>query len=159
MWNFFRLEAEHLNNVGEFRAVRDISLHPIKLQPKDEGEEDVLHPLPSLPQGSVGSMQVAHISSHNNSHNASIKSLNVNHSPNSRTPVVTSCNIVIENHPNEVLAAVANKLSADEHTARTAVKNSTETLTEAPDEIELVTANHSMEADPQVTEMLTDTAV
>ncbi|CBY40785.1 unnamed protein product [Oikopleura dioica] len=26
IWNFFRLENEHLNNVGEFRAVREISL-------------------------------------------------------------------------------------------------------------------------------------
>lgn len=29
-WNFFRLENEHLNNCGEFRAVRDISIAPIK---------------------------------------------------------------------------------------------------------------------------------
>ena len=28
-WNFFRLENEHLNNCGEFRAVRDISLAPL----------------------------------------------------------------------------------------------------------------------------------
>ena len=26
VWNFFRLENEHLNNCGEFRAVREISL-------------------------------------------------------------------------------------------------------------------------------------
>ena len=31
IWNFFRLENEHLNNCGEFRAVRDISLAPLKL--------------------------------------------------------------------------------------------------------------------------------
>ena len=30
MWNFFRLENEHLNNCGEFRAVRDISIAPIE---------------------------------------------------------------------------------------------------------------------------------
>jgi len=30
IWNFFRLENEHLNNVGEFRAVRDIFIAPIK---------------------------------------------------------------------------------------------------------------------------------
>ena len=30
IWNFFRLEHEHLNNCGEFRAVRDISIAPIK---------------------------------------------------------------------------------------------------------------------------------
>lgn len=29
MWNFFRLENEHLNNCGKFRAVRDISIAPI----------------------------------------------------------------------------------------------------------------------------------
>lgn len=31
IWNFFRLENEHLNNVGQFRAVRDISIKPIRL--------------------------------------------------------------------------------------------------------------------------------
>ena len=30
VWNFFRLENEHLNNCGEFRAVRDISVAPLK---------------------------------------------------------------------------------------------------------------------------------
>lgn len=29
MWNYFRLENEHLNNVGKFRAVRDISIGPM----------------------------------------------------------------------------------------------------------------------------------
>jgi xenotropic and polytropic retrovirus receptor 1 len=29
VWNFFRLENEHLNNCGKFRAVRDISIAPI----------------------------------------------------------------------------------------------------------------------------------
>ncbi|KAJ8922421.1 hypothetical protein NQ315_004367 [Exocentrus adspersus] len=29
MWNFFRLENEHLNNCGKFRAVRDISVAPL----------------------------------------------------------------------------------------------------------------------------------
>lgn len=29
MWNFFRLENEHINNCGKFRAVRDISIAPI----------------------------------------------------------------------------------------------------------------------------------
>lgn len=28
VWNFFRLENEHLNNCGKFRAVRDISVAP-----------------------------------------------------------------------------------------------------------------------------------
>jgi hypothetical protein len=30
VWNFFRLENEHLNNCGQFRAVRDISISPIQ---------------------------------------------------------------------------------------------------------------------------------
>ncbi|XP_046733958.1 xenotropic and polytropic retrovirus receptor 1 homolog isoform X2 [Diprion similis] len=29
VWNFFRLENEHLNNCGKFRAVRDISIAPM----------------------------------------------------------------------------------------------------------------------------------
>jgi hypothetical protein len=29
IWNFFRLENEHLNNTGEFRAVRDIRIKPL----------------------------------------------------------------------------------------------------------------------------------
>lgn len=29
VWNFFRLENEHLNNCGKFRAVRDISVAPM----------------------------------------------------------------------------------------------------------------------------------
>ncbi|XP_063237550.1 solute carrier family 53 member 1-like isoform X2 [Bacillus rossius redtenbacheri] len=29
LWNFFRLENEHLNNCGKFRAVRDISVAPL----------------------------------------------------------------------------------------------------------------------------------
>lgn len=29
IWNFFRLENEHLNNCGQFRAVRDISIAPM----------------------------------------------------------------------------------------------------------------------------------
>ncbi|MCL4125712.1 UNVERIFIED_CONTAM: hypothetical protein GTU68_058249 [Idotea baltica] len=29
IWNFFRLENEHLNNCGKFRAVRDISIIPL----------------------------------------------------------------------------------------------------------------------------------
>lgn len=30
VWNFFRLENEHVNNVGRFRAVRDIDLRPLR---------------------------------------------------------------------------------------------------------------------------------
>jgi len=29
VWNFFRLENEHLNNCGQFRVVRDISIAPM----------------------------------------------------------------------------------------------------------------------------------
>lgn len=29
IWNYFRLENEHLNNCGNFRAVRDISVAPL----------------------------------------------------------------------------------------------------------------------------------
>ncbi|KRY19688.1 Xenotropic and polytropic retrovirus receptor 1, partial [Trichinella patagoniensis] len=36
IWNYFRLENEHLNNCGQFRAVRDISLRPLA---KGEVEE------------------------------------------------------------------------------------------------------------------------
>ena len=42
VWNFFRLENEHLNNVGEFRAVRDIAVVPLdigSLGGEDEEEE------------------------------------------------------------------------------------------------------------------------
>lgn len=30
LWNYFRLENEHVNNCGQFRAVRDISVKPLK---------------------------------------------------------------------------------------------------------------------------------
>lgn len=30
MWNVFRLENEHMNNVGRFRTYRDISVQPFK---------------------------------------------------------------------------------------------------------------------------------
>ena len=32
VWNFFRLENEHLNNCGQFRVIRDISVHVIDLK-------------------------------------------------------------------------------------------------------------------------------
>ncbi|XP_032309398.1 xenotropic and polytropic retrovirus receptor 1 [Drosophila ananassae] len=45
VWNFFRLENEHLNNCGKFRAVRDISIAPLDssdqaliLRMMDEGD-------------------------------------------------------------------------------------------------------------------------
>ncbi|VDP22756.1 unnamed protein product [Soboliphyme baturini] len=41
IWNFFRLENEHLNNCGQFRAVRDISLHPLNKGDVDELENMV----------------------------------------------------------------------------------------------------------------------
>ena len=36
VWNFFRLENEHLNNCGKFRAVRDISVAPIDSNDQDD---------------------------------------------------------------------------------------------------------------------------
>ena len=42
VWNFFRVENEHLNNIGDFRAVRDIAVVPVDLtrlpREEDEGE-------------------------------------------------------------------------------------------------------------------------
>ena len=32
VWNFFRLENEHLNNCGQFRVVRDISIAPVDMK-------------------------------------------------------------------------------------------------------------------------------
>jgi len=49
VWNFFRLENEHLNNCGQFRAVRDISIAPINssdqalLQQMMDDEDGVSH--------------------------------------------------------------------------------------------------------------------
>jgi len=49
VWNFFRLENEHLNNCGQFRAVRDISIAPINsndqalLQQMMDDEDGVIH--------------------------------------------------------------------------------------------------------------------
>ncbi|TMS20791.1 Xenotropic and polytropic retrovirus receptor 1 [Larimichthys crocea] len=41
VWNFFRLENEHLNNCGEFRAVRDISVAPLNAgRPDAAGADD-----------------------------------------------------------------------------------------------------------------------
>ena len=39
VWNFFRLENEHLNNCGQFRAVRDISIAPIDSNDQSQLEE------------------------------------------------------------------------------------------------------------------------
>ena len=41
-WNYFRLENEHLNNCGEFRAVRDISIAPISTVVDHETLEDMM---------------------------------------------------------------------------------------------------------------------
>ena len=40
IWNFFRLENEHLNNTGQFRVVRDISVHPVDLSQLPTGDEE-----------------------------------------------------------------------------------------------------------------------
>lgn len=42
MWNFFRLENEHLNNCGQFRVVRDISIHPIDLSEVVDDEQGLV---------------------------------------------------------------------------------------------------------------------
>ena len=39
VWNFFRLENEHLNNCGKFRTVRDIAVYP--LDPKELGNQEL----------------------------------------------------------------------------------------------------------------------
>ena len=36
IWNFIRLENEHLNNCGQFRIVRDISIAPVAMHEKEE---------------------------------------------------------------------------------------------------------------------------
>ncbi|EEC01802.1 xenotropic and polytropic murine leukemia virus receptor xpr1, putative, partial [Ixodes scapularis] len=48
VWNFFRLENEHLNNCGKFRAVRDISVAPI-----DSGNQALLVRMMDEPSGVV----------------------------------------------------------------------------------------------------------
>lgn len=40
MWNFFRLENEHLNNCGQFRAIKDIPL-PFHIHVEGETESDM----------------------------------------------------------------------------------------------------------------------
>jgi len=46
VWNFFRLENEHLNNCGEFRAVRDISIAPL-----DAGDQAKIIKMMDHPNG------------------------------------------------------------------------------------------------------------
>jgi hypothetical protein len=36
IWNFFRLENEHLNNCGQFRVVRNISIAPVDVTDQEE---------------------------------------------------------------------------------------------------------------------------
>lgn len=43
IWNFFRLENEHINNCGKFRAVRDISIIP--MDASDQAQVSSLLPL------------------------------------------------------------------------------------------------------------------
>lgn len=160
IWNFFRLEAEHLNNVGEFRAVRDISLRPIKLQPKDEAEEeeDVVSSSPPAPQGTSDPLQSAHVHS---SQNDTIKSLHVNHSPNTHTPVTNHFNVVIENNPTEILTGAAAQLeltATEPNATRKKVSKSTETLNKAADEIELLAVDqHDMGTALEMFEVVTNT--
>jgi hypothetical protein len=48
VWNFFRLENEHLNNCGQFRAVRDISIAPI-----DSSDQTTILKMMDEPNGVV----------------------------------------------------------------------------------------------------------
>ncbi|CAK1540989.1 unnamed protein product [Leptosia nina] len=48
IWNFFRLENEHLNNCGKFRAVRDISVAPL-----DSSDQALILRMMDLPDGVV----------------------------------------------------------------------------------------------------------
>ncbi|XP_032523360.2 solute carrier family 53 member 1 [Danaus plexippus] len=46
VWNYFRLENEHLNNCGKFRAVRDISVAPL-----DSSDQALIVRMMDLPDG------------------------------------------------------------------------------------------------------------
>jgi hypothetical protein len=48
VWNFFRLENEHLNNCGKFRAVRDISVAPIDASDQQQIIKMMDEPDPSV---------------------------------------------------------------------------------------------------------------
>ncbi|XP_075157386.1 solute carrier family 53 member 1-like [Haematobia irritans] len=48
VWNFFRLENEHLNNCGKFRAVRDISIAPI-----DSSDQTLILRMMDEPEGVI----------------------------------------------------------------------------------------------------------
>lgn len=48
VWNFFRLENEHLNNCGKFRAVRDISIAPI-----DSSDQTTILRMMDEPEGVI----------------------------------------------------------------------------------------------------------
>lgn len=43
IWNFIRLENEHLNNCGQFRAVRDINVRVISEDQKQDEVKVSLH--------------------------------------------------------------------------------------------------------------------
>ena len=47
-WNFLRLENEHLNNCGQFHAVRDISIRPITVNEIEEVDGEEKGPLRTL---------------------------------------------------------------------------------------------------------------
>jgi len=49
IWNFFRLENEHINNCGKFRAVRDISVAPIDQSDQQQIINLMDNPDPSSP--------------------------------------------------------------------------------------------------------------
>lgn len=44
IWNYFRLENEHLNNCGQFRVVRDISIYPLNPSEVPLDDEEGVEP-------------------------------------------------------------------------------------------------------------------
>ena len=48
IWNFLHLENEHLNNCGQFRAVRDISIRPITVNEIEGVDSEEKGPLRTL---------------------------------------------------------------------------------------------------------------
>lgn len=44
IWNYFRLENEHLNNCGQFRVVRDIAIYPLNPSEVNLNDEEGVEP-------------------------------------------------------------------------------------------------------------------
>ena len=56
IWNYFRLENEHLNNCGEFRVVRDISIRPTLIE-NDRRTQTTVAEIPISRRETTGSIQ------------------------------------------------------------------------------------------------------